>query len=140
VSAADAGPGRGLARAPGQVEGTRHLFDVLAEALSAGEFDLALLAHTTPDGDALGSALAVAHALRELGHRPRVSWGDEPFAVPRPLRALPGTEPGAGFLVPPGELAVTERTVLLVFDCASADRLGLLRPALDVARPSGIAT
>nr|WP_269204557.1 DHH family phosphoesterase [Motilibacter deserti] len=92
-----------------------------------------MLAHTTPDGDALGSSLAVAHALRRLGHRPRVSWGDEPFRVPRPLRSLPGAAPADGLVVAPAELAVTERTLVLVFDCASGDRLGVLRPVLERA-------
>lgn len=89
-----------------------------------GAAEICLACHIRPDGDALGSMLAVAHALRSRGSRPpRViaSFGDEPFEIPRILRFLPG----AALLSPPA--AYPQRPqVMVTFDAASADRLGLL--------------
>ncbi|NHC44596.1 DHH family phosphoesterase [Motilibacter aurantiacus] len=118
--------GNGAAAAPGtpaDVLGT--VAGLLREA-----GPVVLLAHVSPDADALGSALAVAHALRELGRPCQVSWGDDPFEVPRALRALPGAGPEDGFLVPPSRLAASG-AVTVAFDCARADRLGVLAPVLD---------
>ena len=109
--------------------------------------EICLACHIRPDGDALGSMLAVAHALRArhaagsdgaarrdgtapqdgaAGQAPRAvrvvaSFGDLPFEIPRILRFLPG----ADLLSPPD--AFPERPqVMVTFDAASADRLGLL--------------
>ena len=79
-----------------------------------------LLAHVSPDGDALGSALAVGLALRELGNAPMVSFGDDPFVVPRILQFLPGQE----LLVAPADVP-QETPVVFTFDASSAGRLGL---------------
>ncbi len=92
----------------------------LAAAADAGG-DILLVAHVNPDGDSLGSALALALALRTLGARPRVSFDAEPFAVPRTLRFLAGQE----LLVDP--VAITARPGLVVcLDAASRSRLGRL--------------
>ena len=111
-----------------------------------GATEICLACHVRPDGDALGSMLAVAHALRARhgagpagpapgdGTGPRdgtagpppavrivASFGDLPFEIPRILRFLPG----ADLLSPPD--AVPERPqVMVTFDAASADRLGVL--------------
>ena len=112
-----------------------------------GATEICLACHVRPDGDALGSMLAVAHALRARGtaaqggpagqdgsagqdggrERPSVaarviaSFGDLPFEIPRILRFLPG----ADLLSPPD--AFPERPqVMVTFDAASVDRLGLL--------------
>jgi phosphoesterase RecJ-like protein len=87
--------------------------------------EVCLACHVRPDGDALGSMLAVALALRSRPGRARsrvvASFGDEPFEVPRILRFLPGVE----LLSPPR--AYPERPeVMVTFDAASTDRLGLL--------------
>jgi bifunctional oligoribonuclease and PAP phosphatase NrnA len=87
--------------------------------------EVCLACHIRPDADALGSMLAVAHALRARGRsRPRVvaSFGDQPFAIPANLRFLPGID----LLSPPGEYP-DEPEVMVTFDAASADRLGLLQ-------------
>ena len=88
----------------------------------AGEVCLAC--HVRPDADALGSMLAVAHALRAPGRRPQrvtVSFGDEPFEIPEILRFLPGQD----LLSPPRDYP--DRPELMVtFDAGSIDRLGLL--------------
>src|SRR6202035_4518482 len=71
------------------------------KALS-GAAEICLACHVRPDGDALGSMLAVAHALRARGPAerppgsapPRVvaSFGDQPFEIPHILRFLPGAD------------------------------------------------
>ncbi len=98
-----------------------------------GAAEICLACHIRPDADALGSMLAVAHALRERGGpgRPRVvaSFGDMPFEIPRILRFLPG----ADLLSPPLEYP-GEPEVMVTFDAASADRLGLLRASAAAAR------
>jgi phosphoesterase RecJ-like protein len=79
-----------------------------------------LACHVWPDGDALGSMLAFAQALRALGKPFTASFGDA-FIVPRILRFLPAldllTHPDA---YPP------EPDVMITFDAASRDRLGSL--------------
>ena len=136
--------GAGPAGLPGQ--------DIEAEWSRAvkildGATEICLACHVRPDGDALGSMLAVAHALRArqaagrdgtakldgagqqdgtTGQAPPAarivaSFGDLPFEIPRILRFLPG----ADLLSPPD--AVPERPqVMVTFDAASADRLGIL--------------
>jgi phosphoesterase RecJ-like protein len=94
--------------------------------------EVCLACHIRPDGDALGSMLAVAHALRSAaGRRPAAviaSFGDQPFEIPRILRFLPG----ADLLTPPD--TVPERPqVMMTFDAASPDRLGLLEASARAA-------
>ncbi|HEY2576641.1 MAG TPA: bifunctional oligoribonuclease/PAP phosphatase NrnA [Streptosporangiaceae bacterium] len=96
-----------------------------ARAVSAieGAAEILLACHVRPDGDALGSMLAVAGALRLRGGRARVvaSFGDQPFGVPALLRFLPGL----GLLTPP-EQAPPDPAVMITFDVSSVDRLGVL--------------
>lgn len=51
-----------------------------------------LLGHIAPDADSLGSVLALGLALEQISPQASivVSFGDEPFSVPRILRSLPG--------------------------------------------------
>ena len=87
--------------------------------------EVCLACHVRPDGDALGSMLAVAHALRQRaassGQRVIASFGDDPFEIPKILRFLPGLD----LLSPPG--AYPARPALMMsFDASSPDRFGLL--------------
>ncbi len=99
---------------------------------------LLLLGHVSPDGDALGSALAVGLALRDLGsRRVQVSFGDDPFVVPANLANLPGLD----LLVPPVQITdaiANDGTalpdVVVTFDASSADRLGVLRSVGEQAK------
>lgn len=104
------------------------VYDRLAGALrGAGSVDL--VCHVLPDGDALGSALAVGIALRRLGVPVQVSFGDDPQVVPGSIAFLPGQE----LIVPAAR--VPERPELMVaFDCGDAHRLGLLRGRAEAAR------
>lgn len=95
-------------------------------ALTSGR-PVLLLAHVSPDADALGSALAAGLALEERGVDVAVSYGDNPFVVPRVLRTLPGQH----LLVPPAE--VGERPVVASFDVSSIERLGVLQAVAEAA-------
>ncbi|WP_240777945.1 DHH family phosphoesterase [Nonomuraea basaltis] len=83
--------------------------------------EIALACHVTPDGDALGSMLAVAFVLRSMGKRVVASFGDRHFAVPRLLRFLPGQE----MLVPPEDYPAAPE-LMITFDTSTFERLGLL--------------
>jgi bifunctional oligoribonuclease and PAP phosphatase NrnA len=91
-----------------------------AGKILAGAPEVCLACHVRPDGDALGSMLALASALRG---RTSVlaSFGDDPFRPPAILSFLPGLD----LLVPPQEYP-REPAVMITFDAASPDRLGLL--------------
>jgi phosphoesterase RecJ-like protein len=51
-----------------------------------------LLAHVTPDADALGSALGLGLALESMGKQVQVTVGETGFTTPASLSFLPGTE------------------------------------------------
>ncbi|MEW9547835.1 bifunctional oligoribonuclease/PAP phosphatase NrnA [Nonomuraea sp. NPDC050783] len=92
-----------------------------AVRLIGGAREIGLACHVTPDGDALGSMLAVAFTLRSMGKRVVASFGDRHFAVPRLLRFLPGQD----MLVPPEEFPFAPE-LMITFDSSTFDRLGLL--------------
>jgi phosphoesterase RecJ-like protein len=91
--------------------------------------EIALACHVNPDGDALGSMLAMGIALRGLGKRVVASWGSEPFEVPTAYAGLPGLD----LLVPAREFPAAP-ALLVTFDTGSADRLGSLADRVDVAQ------
>jgi phosphoesterase RecJ-like protein len=91
--------------------------------------EIALACHVNPDGDALGSMLAMGIALRDLGKRVVASWGSEPFEVPTAYAGLPGLD----LLVPASEFPAAP-VLLVTFDTGSADRLGSLADRVDVAQ------
>ncbi len=104
-----------------------------AVKLLDGAAEICLACHIRPDADALGSMLAVAHALRarDAPARPRVvaSFGDLPFEVPRILQFLPGVD-----LLSPPDRYPGQPEVMVTFDAASAGRLGLLEASAARAR------
>jgi phosphoesterase RecJ-like protein len=76
----------------------------------------------TPDGDALGSMLALHHVLRAAG-RISVATFPEPFVVAPHYRELPGLE-----LLTPPDRVPAEPAVMVTFDSGSLRRLGDLEP------------
>ena len=94
-------------------------WDAAVAALTSGR-PVLLLAHVAPDADALGSALAVGIALERLGVDVAVSYGDDPFVLPRVLGGLPGRH----LLVAPH--ALDHRPVVMSFDVSAIERLGSL--------------
>lgn len=99
-----------------------------AVALLQQHHEIALACHVNPDGDALGSMLALGIALRGLGKRVVASWGSEPFAVPSAYASLPGLD----LLVPTAEFP-SAPALLVTFDTGSADRLGALADRVSAA-------
>lgn len=93
--------------------------DALAAINGAGEIVLAC--HQGPDGDALGSMLALQLALKKKGRDAVASWGSEPFTVPRHYAFLPGLDG----LSPPENVAAAPE-LMITFDCGSFERLGTL--------------
>lgn len=89
--------------------------------------EVCLVCHVTPDGDALGSMLALAQVLRALGKRCAASFG-EPFTVPAILRFLPGQE----MLVEPARLPEAPE-LMISLDAAGRARLGSLAGRSDRA-------
>ena len=89
-----------------------------AAAVIAAAPEVALACHVNPDGDALGSMLALHLALRAAGRRSVASF-PEPFVVADHYRDLAGldtlTEPTAFPEAP---------AVMVTFDAGSIDRLG----------------
>ena len=75
-----------------------------------------VLSHYRPDGDAIGSSLAVALALKKMGKSVRVLNEDR---VPDTLRFLPGSE----MIEQPGDDPIKADVVIAV-DCATRERLG----------------
>jgi phosphoesterase RecJ-like protein len=73
--------------------------------------------HSRPDGDSIGSQLAMAHALRALGKEVRVVNKDR---APGPLLAFPGVS----------EIEIADQVdpgfdVALIMECGSLDRTGV---------------
>ena len=87
---------------------------------------LLLTSHANPDGDAVGSTLAAARLLRQLG-KAAVVWLHDP--VPRIYRALPGAERIHVGDEPPADFPGLFDAVV-VMECPSLDRTGL-EDALD---------
>jgi bifunctional oligoribonuclease and PAP phosphatase NrnA len=102
------------------------------ELLQAAD-EVALVCHVDPDGDALGSMLALQRLLQQRGVTTVASYGSsgddhEPLAVPPQYAFLPGLDglvTAADFPAAP--------SLVVAFDTASADRLGTLRPVVDHA-------
>ena len=88
-----------------------------------------LVCHVAPDGDALGSMLALARVLRSRGTEVTCTWGDATWSVPTSYSWLPDIDS----VVSPTEVAA-EPDVMVVLDTASRDRLGVLGAVADTAR------
>jgi phosphoesterase RecJ-like protein len=88
---------------------------------------VALACHVGPDGDALGSVLAMHHLCLAHGKESVASWS-EPFDVAPHYTFLPGLE----LATKPGDFPAAPE-VMITFDCGSLDRLGDLVPAARAA-------
>ena len=87
----------------------------------AGADEVALACHVGPDGDALGSMLALGIGLQSMGKKVVASWGGDPFKVPPMYTFLPGSD----LLVEPSVFPPAP-ALLVTFDTGSVDRLGSL--------------
>ncbi|MEM9553374.1 MAG: DHH family phosphoesterase [Acidobacteriota bacterium] len=92
----------------------------LLERLRAAR-SVVLTSHINPDGDAIGSELALARLLEQMGCRSAIWNRDE---MPRPYRALPGAEAiHVGTEPPPGFPDDFDTAVVL--ECPSLERCGV---------------
>src|SRR4051794_17521467 len=89
--------------------------------------NVALACHVNPDGDALGSMLALHHVLRANGYDSIASFS-EPFVVAPHYRELPGLER----LTPPDRFP-RDPNVMVTFDSGSMSRLGDLEASAKAA-------
>lgn len=109
-------------------------FEAALEAASAriaGADRLALACHVGPDGDALGSMLALHHLALANGMPSTASWS-EPFVVAPHYQFLPGLD----LVTKPADFPAAP-ALMATFDCGSLDRLGDLGPAAVAARHAG---
>ncbi len=98
------------------------MLDQAAAAITAAP-SLALACHHTPDGDALGSMLALHHLALANGKESVASW-PEPFEVASHYDFLPGLD----LTTKPADFPV-EPDLMMTFDCGSIGRLGELGEA-----------
>jgi len=89
--------------------------------------EVALACHVNPDGDALGSMLALHHVLRGAGVHSTASFS-QPFVVAPHYRELPGLD-----LLTAPERFPREPEVMVTFDSGSLARLGDLEPSAKAA-------
>ncbi|MEN8114667.1 MAG: bifunctional oligoribonuclease/PAP phosphatase NrnA [Actinomycetota bacterium] len=87
---------------------------------------IGVVGHVRPDGDALGSAIAIALAARDAGKDAVVSFG-EPFAIGNEFRFLDQT-----VLVPPKEFPKS-LDLAIVCDTGTLDRVGSVGSAVQSA-------
>ncbi|HTK16374.1 MAG TPA: bifunctional oligoribonuclease/PAP phosphatase NrnA [Acidimicrobiia bacterium] len=104
----------------GRVEGHLPIDEALARASRAisGAPRVVLACHVNPDGDALGSMLALHHVLLAAGID-SVATFPNPFVVAPHYRDLPGLE-----LMTAPDLVELEPPVLITFDSGALSRLG----------------
>ena len=82
-----------------------------------------IIGHVRPDGDCIGSMLALHHVLLANGYDSVASFS-EPFVVAPHYRELPGLD----LLTKPEDFPA-EPDVMVTFDCGSLSRLGSLEGA-----------
>ena len=102
--------------------------DMLSAILSAGS--VLLFGHVNPDGDALGSVLAMKLRLERMGKRVQVMVDG---FVPSHLAFLPG----ASCVLNPS-CALDEFDLALALDVASIDRLGSCEPFFAAAEKTAV--
>jgi len=100
---------------------TDSALDRAAEAIAAAA-SLAQACHHTPDGDALGSMLAIHHLAVAAGKTVVSSW-PEPFVVAPHYSFLPGLE----LVTKPADFPAAP-DLMITLDCGSLGRLAELGP------------
>lgn len=102
----------------------------LAEAVNAAT-SIGVVGHVNPDGDALGSMVALALGARGAGKRAVASF-DEPFIVPDTLSSL-----DTSTLVPPSEFP-NDLDLAVAVDTSVRHRVGSLALAMESAKRLGV--
>jgi len=101
--------------------------DRAAKAIDAAGV-VSLACHVSPDGDALGSLLALHLLCRSQGKESVAAWPSPAHVAPH-YRFLPGLEDTT-----PADQFPARPELMVTFDCGSIDRLGRLT---DAARAAG---
>ena len=99
-------------------------FHEIAGAIRAAN-RLAILSHIRPDGDALGSQLALAHSVQQLG-KTVVAWNEH--GLPESFRFLKESN-----LITKPPLEAEKFDVVIALDTASRQRLGSTLEAINCA-------
>src|SRR5437667_9021440 len=73
--------------------------------------------HSRPDGDSIGSQLAMAYALRALGKHVTIVNKD---AAPAPIMAFPGVE-----TIVIADRVIGEFDAAIIMECSDLDRTGV---------------
>lgn len=103
------------------------------ERVAATQGSIIIAAHVAPDGDALGGALALHHALTSRGQHTLPTVGEQPLRIPAGLAVLPGIDA----LVDTGSLPEPDAVALLItVDAASPERLGSTARYLEAGVPT----
>lgn len=89
------------------------MIEAIADALCNGD-QIALFTHISPDGDTIGSALALGHALKGLGKKVCICCDG---VLPPNLKTLPGYDE---VLIQP----LFAPNIAVAIDCADAERMG----------------
>ncbi|HZD60519.1 MAG TPA: DHH family phosphoesterase, partial [Anaerolineae bacterium] len=79
--------------------------------------------HVQPDGDAIGSLLAMMKFLKSTGKVTCATWGED-IKIPEHYKWLPGVEEIVDFK------HCINADVLVTLDCANEHRLGLMEKRL----------
>ena len=93
-----------------------------AAELIAAHDSVMIFGHQWPDGDAIGSVLALAITLSRAGFKVQASW-PEPLEIPHKYQFLPGLD----LLIESGR--VKPEGIAISVDCANTDRLQELKDA-----------
>ncbi len=124
IHRSEAAPGFQLPPIPPDVENQL----VRAIEVIEGASSIGIACHVAPDGDALGSLLALAMALHSKGIHVTPTWDGDPVALPTTYDFLPG----ADLLVATNDFRPPE--VAIAVDCATAERLGRLQDRMKKAK------
>src|SRR5205823_3346500 len=106
-------PGLRLPPLPAEVE--NHLMRAIE--MIEGASSIGIACHIAPDGDALGSLLALALALKAKGIPVTPTWDGDPVELPAQYDFLPG----ADLLVQTNDFRPPD--VAIAVDCATDERL-----------------
>lgn len=108
----------------------RNAVIAMAQAIRAAR-SIGVVGHVGPDGDALGSMIALAHAARAAGKDAVASFA-EPFVVPEEMSFL-----DVSVLVPPSDFP-TDLDLAVAVDTSVPSRVGTLAGAMGKADVLGV--
>lgn len=112
-----------------------HVYKQVAEALTKAQ-KIVITAHINPDGDAVGSALGLYHALKDAGKQVRVIM---PTPVPATMTWMPGMDVVEVYSLDPS-ITLGDADTIVVLDLNSVSRLKELGTLIMASRASSRTT